>query len=215
MIATLVKMSEDTKRVLILVFLIFILLFVIVGALYMLVKNVMKKQGSKADEMLANVVKAEYFGKEKQLVRFGIRKNSRVFYKEAVIPFLIFAGSWFAYLLFCLFSGRWGYNPFNKTDGFGTILFHFTKWPKNKFFGLKLISGFPSVTAKPHLVGAAWFSYLFVPVMLAGAIWFLLTTQSYIARSIRIRQIARGIFRKKLVPEEAPTKVEENNNSTL
>lgn len=215
MIVTLVKMSEETKRVLILVFLIFILFFVIVGALYMLVKNVMKKQGSKADEMLANVVKAEYFGKEKQLVRFGIRKNARVLYKEAVIPFLIFIGSWLAYLLFCLFSGKWGYNPFNRTDGFGTILFQFSEWPKAKFFGVKLISGFPKVEAKPHLVGAAWFSYLFVPVMLAGGIWFLLTTQSYIARSIRIRQIARGVFRKKLVPEEAPTQVENTNSSTL
>lgn len=206
---TLAKMNEDTRRVLILIFLIFILVFVIMGALYVLVKSIMKRQGSKADEMLSNVVKAEYFGKEKDLIKFGIRKNSRVFYKQAVIPFLIFAGSWFAYLLFCLFSGKWGYNPFNRTDGFATILFQFGEWQKAKFFGIKLLSGFPKVISKPHLVGEAWFSYIFVPVMLIGAVWFLLTTQSYIARSIRIRQIARGIFRKKLVPEEAPTQVED------
>ena len=209
------KMSEDTKRVIILIFLIFILFFVIVGALYVLVKNIMKKQGSKADEMLSSVVNAGYFTKEKDLIRFGIRKNARVFYKQAVVPFLIFAGSWLAYLLFCMFSGKWGYNPFNRVDGFGTILFQYGPWQKAKFFGIKLISGFPPVIAKPHLVGAAWFSYIFVPVMLVGAVWFLLTTQSYIARSIRIRQIGRGIFRKKLVPDEAPTSLDTNNTSAL
>lgn len=214
MIVTLAKMSEDTRRVLILIFLLFIIVFVLVGALYMLVKSIMKKQGSKSDEMLANVVKAEYFGKEKELIKFGIRKNARVFYRQARVPFLIFAGSWLAYLIFCLFSGKWGYNPFNRTDGFATILFQFGEWQKAKFFGIKLLSGFPPVIAKPHLVGAAWFSYLFVPTMLVGAVWFLLTTQSYIARSIRIRQIARGIYRKKLVPEE-PTVATEQSSDTL
>lgn len=207
MIYAIIKLSENTKKALIVFFLVFIILFVLIGYISLAIEGMMKKQGSKADEMLATVVKADYFESESKLVKFGIRKNIKVFYKEARIPFLIILGSWLAYLLFCLFSGKWGYNPLSNSDGFGTLLFHYSAWPKEKFFGLTLISGWPEVVSKPHFEVKALFSYFFVPVNLVGILWFLFYTQAYIARSIRIRKIARSIFRKKLVIDE-PTSLD-------
>lgn len=201
----LVKLTENDKRLIIVLLLVVILLFVIIGYLSLFVKKIMDKQGSKSDEMLSNVVKAEYFDSEKKLIKFGIRKNARVFFKEARIPFLILCVAWFGFLLYCLFSGNWHYNPLSKEDGFGTLVFQLGEWPKEKFFGIKLISGWPDVVAKPHWVWKAWFSYLFVPLNLVGGVWFLICTQAYIARSLRIYKIAHGIFRKKLVAESAPT----------
>ena len=143
MIYAAIKLSENTKKALIILFLIFIILFVLIGYISMAVQGVMKRQGSKADEMLSNVVKAEYFEKEKPFRKFAWKKNMKVFYLEARIPFLILLASWFAYLLFCLFSGKWGYNPLSRTEGFATLLFEFGEWPKEKFFGMTLISGCP------------------------------------------------------------------------
>ncbi len=202
MIYAAIKISENTKKALIVFFLLFILLFVLIGYISMAIEGVMKKQGSKADEMLTNVVKAELFDSEKKLRRFGIRKNAKVFYHDSVIPFLIILGSVGAYLLFCLFSGKWGYNPFNRVDGFATLFYEFSEWPKETFFGIKIISGWPSVVSKPHFEVVALFSYFFVPIFIAGCLWFLYYVQAYISRSIRIRKIARSIFRKKLVQDE-------------
>ena len=212
MIYAAIKLSENTKKALIILFLIFIILFVLIGYISMAVQGVMKRQGSKADEMLSNVVKAEYFEKEKPFRKFAWKKNMKVFYLEARIPFLILLASWFAYLLFCLFSGKWGYNALSRTEGFATLLFEFGEWPKEKFFGMTLISGWPEVVTKPHFEAIAIFSYIFVPANLVGILWFLYCTQAYIARSIRIRKISRGIYRKKLVQDE-PTPIVPDDNS--
>ena len=202
MILAAIKLSENTKKALIIFFLIFIILFVLIGYISLAIESAMKKAGSKADGMLANVVKAEIFDNEKKFRRFGVKKNARVFYCESRIPFLIILGSGLAYVLYCLFTAKWGYNPFNKVDGFGTLFYEFSEWPKEKFFGIKLISGWPSVITKPHFEVAAIFSYILVPVIAVGTVWFLLYVLAYISRSIRIRKIARAIYRKKLVPDE-------------
>ena len=209
MIYAAIKLSENTKKALIILFLVFIILFVLVGYISLAVQGVMKRQGSKADAMLNNVVKAEYFEKEKPFRRFAWKKNIKVFFLEARIPFLILLVAWFTYLLYCLFTAKWGYNPLNRTDGFGTLFFELSSWPREKFFGINLISGWPEVITKPHFEVTAIFSYLFVPANLVGGLWFLYCTQAYIARSLRIGKIARSIYRKKLVPDEpapiAPT----------
>ena len=212
MIYAAIKLSENTKKALIILFLIFIILFVLIGYISLAVEGVMKKQGSKADEMLSDVVRAEYFEKEKPFRRFAWKKNMKVFYVEARIPFLILLVSWFTYLLFCMFTGKWGYNPLSRTEGFATLLFEFGEWPKEKFFGMTLISGWPEVVTKPHFEPIAIFSYIFVPANIVGILWFLYCTQAYIARVLRIRKISRGIYRKKLVQDE-PTPIVPTDNS--
>ena len=203
MIYAAIKLSENTKKALIVFFLIFIILFVLVGYISLAVRGVMRKQGSKADEMLSDVVRAEYFEKENKFIKFGIKKNIKVFFLEARIPFLIMLGAWLAYLIYCLFTAKWGYNPLNDVDGFATLFFKFKHpWPRTQVFGITIISGWPEVISKPHFEVSAIFSYLFVPVNLVGIVWFLYYTQAYIARSIRIRKIAHSIYRKKLAPEE-------------
>ena len=204
-----IKLSENAKKALIIFFLLFIILFVLIGYISLAIQGLMKRQGSKADEMLSNVVRAEYFDKENKLIWFGIRKNAKVFYLESRIPFIVLLISWAAYLLFCLFTGKWGYNPLNNEDGFGTLLYEFSEWPKETFFGIKLVSGWPEVISKPHFEPNAIFSYIFVPANIVGILWFLYYVLAYISRSIRIRKIARSVFRKKLVLDE-PTSLTNN-----
>lgn len=200
---SLIKLTENDKRLIIVLLLLVILLFVIVGYISLLVKKIMTRQGSKADAMLKNVVDAKLFDNEKAFIKFGIKKNVRVFFKEARIPFFIIAGGFAFLLLYCLFSGNWHPGIFTRETGFASLFPKLAEWPKAKFFGITLISGFPEVLEAPKLVGAAWYSYIFVPVEAVGIVWFLVYTQAYIARSLRIYKIARGIYRKKLDEQPA------------
>ena len=70
MMVSLIKLTENDKRLIIVLLLLVILLFVIVGYISLLVKKIMNAQGSKADEMLKNVVDAKIFNSEKELVKF-------------------------------------------------------------------------------------------------------------------------------------------------
>ncbi len=162
----------------------------------------MDRQGSKADEMLKNVVNAKLFEKEKQFVKFGIKKNVLTFYREARIPFIIMLVGGVFLLLYCLFSGNWHVDLFSIEHGFGT-LFPGLKWTTSEFFGIQIVSQWPEVVRAPKLVAEAWPSYVFVPIEAVGIVWFLICTQAYIARSIRIYKMARGIYRKKL--DQQPT----------
>lgn len=194
---SLIKLTENDKRLIIVLLLLVILLFVIVGYISLLVKKVMTRQGSKVDGMLKNVVDAKIFDNEKDFVKFGIKKNLRVFYKEAWIPFVIIASGFVFLLLYCLFSGNWQPGVFSAETGFGS-LFPKLEWPKTTFFGMTIVNAWPNVVRHAAFKGAAWYSYLFVPAEGVGMIWFLVCTQAYIARSLRIYKIARGIYRKKL-----------------
>lgn len=202
MMVSLIKLTENDKRLIIVLLLVVILFFVIVGYVSLLVKKIMNIQGSKADGMLKNVVDAKIFNNEKDLVKFGIKKNVRVFFKEARIPFLIILGGCLLLLLTCLFTGNWNQQIFSTTTGFGT-LFPELKWPTTSFFGMTIVNGWPEVTRQAKFVGEAWLSYIFVPVEAVGIVWYLICTQAYIARSLRIYKIARSIYRKKLDQQPA------------
>lgn len=199
---SLIKLTENDKRLIIVLLLVVILFFVIVGYISLLVKKIMNIQGSKADGMLKNVVDAKLFDNEKSFVKFGIKKNVRVFFKEARIPFLIIFGGCLLLLLTCLFTGNWNPQIFSSTVGFGT-LFPELKWPTTSFFGMTIVNGWPEVVRPAKFVAEAWLSYIFVPVEIVGIVWYLICTQAYIARSLRIYKIARGIYRKKLDEQPA------------
>lgn len=199
---SLIKLTENDKRLIIVLLLVIILLFVIVGYISLLVKKIMSIQGSKADGMLKNVVDARLFNNEKEFVKFGIKKNVRVFYKEARIPFIIIAAGFLFLLLYCLFSGNWHPGVFSRETGFGS-LFPKLEWPTTPFFHITIINGWPKIVEHAALKGAAWYSYVFVPVEAVGMVWWLVCTQAYIARSLRIYKIARGIYRKKLDEQPA------------
>lgn len=194
---SLIKLSENDKRLIIVLLLLLILIFVIAGYVSLLVKKIMDKQASKVDGMLKNVVDAKLFDNEKKFVKFGIKKNIKVFYKEARIPFCIIAAGFLLLFFYCLFSKNWRPGVFTRETGFGS-LFPELEWPKTTFFGMTIVNGWPKVITPAAFKAQAWMSYIFVPVEAVGMVWFLLCTQAYIARSLRIYKVARSIYRKKL-----------------
>lgn len=202
-------MSEDTKRIIIVLLLVFILAFVIIGSLSILIKKIMTFQANKMEDMVHDVVVTGVIKDSKKLINYGIRKNHRYFFKKSWIPFVIMATGGLALLLYCIINQNWSVNPFEweKGVGFGTLFFQFD-WenaPRATFFGMTLISDWPEVIHTPTWSWNAWGSYLFVPCIFIGGIWFLVDIQAYIARSFRLFKLSKKVFNKTLENFNADT----------
>lgn len=205
---TLIKLTENDKRLIIVILLLLILLFVIAGFVGLLVRKIMRNQGKQAEDLIHDVVEAGVITTEGKLLRFGIRKNWRVFFRRAWIPFLIMFAAGLLLLLYCAISGNWGYNiwDYEKT-GFNT-LFYIHDW---SVFFKSTEEGFsitwPKLISSPHLSGEAWVSYIFVPAMVVGGAWFLFEVQGYIARAFQLYKLSRTAFRKTMdnvAPSSSP-----------
>lgn len=210
MILYLAKLSEDTKRLLIALLFALIIFFIIVGCIGLIVKKVMKKQAQGADDMMYDVIRAGIFNNKKDLIKFGIKKNHVVFFKQAWKAFLVMVAASVILILYCLIMNNWDVDIFDyQNEGVGT-LFHVFDWknvPKTKVFGITLISDWPPLLSSPHWSWNAWGAYIFVPTMLVGLIWFMICVQAYIARSFRIYKVAKKVFSRSvddLPPQDKP-----------
>ena len=210
MILYMAKLSEDTKRLLIALLFVLILFFIIVGCIGVIVKKIMKKQAEGADDMMYNVIRAGIINKKSDLIKFGIKKNHLVFFKQAWKAFIVMLSASVVLILYCLIMNNWDVDIFDyKSEGIGT-LFHVFDWantPKAKIFGITVISDWPPLLSTPHWSWDAWGAYLFCPTMLVGLLWFMFSVQAYIARTFRIFKIAKKVFGRSiddLPPQEKP-----------
>lgn len=204
------KISEDTKRLLIALLFALIIFFIIVGCIGLVVKKVMKKQAKGADDTMYDVIRAGLFKKKGELIKFGIKKNHVVFFRQAWKPFIVMVSASLIIVLYCLTMNNWDVNIFDyHNEGIGT-LFHVFDWqnvPKTEVFGIEIISDWPPLLSSPHWDWYAWGSYVFVPCMIIGLIWFMICVQAYIARSFRIFRIAKKVFSRSvddLPPQDKP-----------
>lgn len=194
---SLIKLTENDKRLIIVLLLVFILLFVIAGYVGLLVRKIMKAQGAKADDMIHDVVEAGVITSERKLFFFGIRKNYREFFRRAWLPFLIMLVGGTVLLFYCIFSRNWHHNIWDyEKEGFNT-LFYVHDW--SSFFQSNsdgFAINWPKLVSSPHISGEAWVSYIFVPSMIVGGSWFTFQVQGYIARTVRLYSLSKKAFRK-------------------
>ena len=201
MLLTMLKLTENDKRLIIVLLLLVILIFIIAGYLGLLIKKIMKKQGEKMDTLIHDVVVTNVVKNEKELIKYGIKKNHQYFFKKAWIPMAIMAFSSLIIILYCIVYNNWrpDFNDYNET-GFNTLFFVFD-WknaPRVNFFGKSIISDWPSLLNKPHWSWKAWGAYLFIPGMITGGVWFLIHVQAYIARTLRLFKKSKEVFSKSL-----------------
>ena len=207
---TYVQLADDTRNLIISFTLIFVLVFVIFALLGKVTYHVMKWEGKKAEDMVHDVLVTGVIKNETKLFFFGLRKNRRLLIKQAWIPVTLMAFGGLMLLLYCLIHNRWGFNPLGWSNGwgFGTLLYHFDwKGAMGEFFGIKMVVRWPAVTHEPRWYWSAWGSYIFVPCMSVGLVWFLLMCQAYMARSIKLFFVCKNAFRKNLDdydPNKAP-----------
>lgn len=227
MMINLITLTENDKRLIILIFLIFILIFVIAGYLGLLIKKIMKFQAKKADTLVHDVVKAGVISERKKLFIFGMKKNNALLLKEAWIPFLIMLVASLTIILYCAISGNWDVNIFDyQKEGIGTLFFlpDFANASYTTVFGIRVLADWPPLLNSPHFEVEALGSYIFFFGMLIGGIWFLINVQAYMARTHRLYKIVHNVFEKSLDNfggmaekkpyEEVPLANEASNNQS-
>lgn len=207
------SMNESDKRILITLCILLILAFVIIGYIGLIVERVMKRQAKKAGVMMHDVVTSKVINNERDFMKFARKKNNRVFAKQALIPMGLLFFALIIYIIYGAITRNWLLKIFDyKKEGFGTALFIFN-WKDCliDFFDIKIIGRWPSIISTPHWSSEAWASYLIVPCLFVGGIWLLVCSQAHMARSFRLKKIARDIFHPTIDKTDDPTNITNQN----
>lgn len=194
----LIALSENDKRLIFAILIVLILVFVLIGYIGFLVTRVMKWQGKKLDTIVADPVITRVITDKHHFIRYARKKNWRLFFKQSYVSILIMLLAVIILIVRDAIYKDFSYNPFNKEDGFGTLLF---VWDFSVCFrreGISLILNWPALVNTPHFTIEAWGGYLFVILILIGGVWYLIALQSLIARTIRMFQLSTSAFEKTL-----------------
>ena len=197
----LIQLSENDKRIIIAICLIVILLFVIIGLVGSLIVKTMKWQGKKCDTLVSDVVRYHIIETPAHLRRYARKKNTRYFIKQAWLPIVFMIVGVLIFVIHNAVFNNWTYNPFNTDDGFGTLLFVWDFADPDCYttvFGLKVLAKWPALSNTPHFVIEALFSYIGLPLIFIGAIWYLVTAQAFLSRTIRAFVLSKKVFEKNL-----------------
>ena len=196
----LINLSDNDKHIIIALCLAIIILFVLTGLIGSLIIRTMKWQGKKCDTLVSDVVTNHIVTTPLQLRLYARKKNSRYFIKQAWIPILLIVAGVLTIVIRDAVKQDWSYNPFNINDGFGTLFFvwDFENAPRTTIFGITLISDWPPFANEPHFEAAAIVSYIAVPLVIIGGIWYLVVAQAYLARTIRAYKLSKTVFEKSL-----------------
>ena len=195
----LIQLSENDKRIIIAAFLILILVFVLIGLIGSIIVRVMKWQGKKCDTLVSDVVTNHIVTTPLQLRNYARKKNIRYFIKQAWIPILLILVGVVIIIIRDAVKSDWTYNPFNIYDGFGSLFFicDFENAQYTTVFGIKLLADWPPII-QPNPNTEAIVSYITVPPVIVGALWYLVVAQAYLARTIRAFKLSKSVFEKSL-----------------
>ena len=195
----LISLSENDKRLIFALLLIFILILVLIGYLGFLLVKLMKWQGKKMDTLIHDVVVTKVITDKKTLMRYGRKKNYALFFKQSYIPLILIMLGLIVLLIRCSIYNDFAYNIFSTENGFGTLFF---TWKfGDQFTGdeFSFIRFHILVTDnEPHFAAEAWASYVCVPLFLIGGVWYLVAASSLFARTIMLEKRSREVFEKSL-----------------
>ena len=212
----LLKITENDKRVVIALLFIIIILFVVIGLLGSLIVRTMRWQGKKCDTLVSDVVTNHIVKTPHQLRVYAAKKNIRHFIKQAWIPIVLILIGALTYIIRNIIVKDWTYNPFNTTDGFGSLFFvwDFSKIVTTPESGVGILINWPELINQPHFVIEAIPAYVAVTFAVVGGLWYLVVAQAYLARTIRAIKLSKKVFEKSLenFDQNTPTPPQQNNS---
>lgn len=194
----LIKLTENDKRIIFVILALIILVLIIAAYIGFLITKIMKYQGKKINNYVTDVIVTGVITNEKDFKQYAKKKNWWLFYHQARIPALVVL---IGVIFYIIASSITGYkDPFNKDTGFASLLF---VWDFSVVFsvpeeGVGLLIRWPELVNTPHFTSEAWISYIFVPIILVGGIWYLVTVQAFIARQLQIMKLSQKIFNEQI-----------------
>ncbi len=228
MISSLVKLTENDKRLIAAFLLLLILVFVIVGLIVNLIIKIMKSQGDYIDKAMHDMVVSKVVEDPKSFRRIAFIKSRQKLFLSARIPAIILLVSGALTLIFGLIyhANNWTFDFFQYNNGtanqggsgFNTLFFIWNyaapeseMIPKTfEIFGMKVQIMQPPLINTPHLSVAAIPAYIISLGILVGVVWFLLCVQAYVARTIRIFKLSKSVYSKSLEDFNASKNTFEN-----
>ena len=217
----LLSLSENDKRLIFAILLVLILVIVLIGYIGFLVTRVMKWQGKKIDTLVADPVVTRVITDKHHFIRYARKKNWRLFFKQSYIGIILMILGVVILIIRDAVYKDFSYNPFNKDTGFGSLLFVWDFSVCFKREGISLVVNWPQLVNTPHFVLEAWGGYLFVIFVVTGGIWYLISLQALIARTLRMYKLSTTAFEKTLegfnqnvqfAQQQAPQNPDNNNN---
>lgn len=200
MIPLLVKLSENEKRFIIVLFFIIIVVLYVFGLIYESVVKYMATQGQDIGRLMATQVDSGFISSLNQFKKNARRKSRLEFYKQFNKTFLAMI-IWFAiYGTVSIFYRHW-LNLFDQVEeGFTTLFYTFdwTNTPTTTLFGLTVISDFPPVLHEAFFSVKAIPSYFLALFGLILILIFAMQVLSYLARSLFITQHSKKMFTRDL-----------------
>lgn len=201
----LIKLTENDKRILIIVFLAFIIIFLFIGLIVSLIKRIMAHQGKQVDTYMYNVVKAKLVTKPHEFRKVALLKNHQVFYKKIRIPFLLLLIGTVILLQYMIIAKTTDLSfYFSRENGLNSLFFHWD-WEnveRTKILGIQTFipAVWPDLIWSPTIIWshAAITAYLSFPCFLVGLILYLGHLVAFISRSLRARQLSKTVFQKSL-----------------
>lgn len=195
---TFIEVNESDRKALIVLVVILLLLFFILGLIGMAIRATMFYQAKRADSFMHDVTVTHVVTSPKEFRVLGRKKNNRLFYRQSIIPFLIGLTGLLVWLIYSGIAGTWSENIFVS---FSDLLFTWNWSDPNiytDFFFLTIIKQWPALTNSPHFVLEHLAAYFEVPLFVTSMVYYLVVTQAYFARMIKIETRSRDVFTKSL-----------------
>lgn len=193
------KLSEKDSKVLIALLIVILLVVMIFGFLQKLVAKVMYYQGLRIDTMMVDIIRTGVIKDtdRKTFRKVAGRKSRMLFLKQSWIPFTVLLACALAIVLYAAFTKDMGFTFFTTALKDMSLQLD---WPTEKFFGMTLVSDWPTVV-KPMDFSPSlpkYYTLVVLIIALVALIFFLVDCQALCARSMRIRQLERVRFSKDL-----------------
>lgn len=179
------------------------LTFALIGAIGWMFETLIKKYGDQVDAETWKIYETRTVNTPKEFARIAFKKSHRQAFKDyfwALLTLGLMVGLLFGYMELMndpqLIDDLFNY----ETRGFNTIfpIFDWANIPTSNFFGLNLISGWPTLLNSPRFVPEATISYVIFLLTLFASLLLIRATLALIGRTLRIQNKRNQIFMKNL-----------------
>ena len=208
------SLSDGDKRLVFSLLLIVIILFAFIAFLGYITLRIMKWQSKKIDTLIHDVVVYKVITDKKHLIKYGRAKNWAYFLKQAYIPISIFFVGFIVLIIRNSIENDWSYNLFSTENGFGTL---FWTWaPTGTFSGNDyawIRFQQYALDNTPHMVASAWASYIVVPFLFVGGLWYFIISSCLLSRTFLLYKRSKEVFEKSLDGYHQDEAISSQNNS--
>ena len=179
------------------------LTFALIGAIGWMFESLIKKYGDQVDAETWKIYETRTVNSPKEFARIAFKKSHRQAFKDyfwALLTLGLMVGLLFGYMQLMndpeLIDDLFNY----ETRGFNTIfpIFDWSNIPTSYFFGLNIISDWPTLLNSPRFVPEATISYVIFLLTLFGSLLLIRATLALIGRTLRIQNKRNQIFMKNL-----------------